>query len=208
MTRTCFRAVTCGEKLRNVEPQKQCALLMVAVSSRFQRGRATSWIRLSARWSGGTAPTTRLVEWMASQWFDRAGSARLPHGPTNCSSGRALSRAPLSVALGILFSNTHPLLPPRMNARFLLLVLIVVGGCSREQTNAATAAVGKSYNLSYRDNVIKNWQAKVSSSTVCALFKDRFRTAGERYDNAANGAFVNDMMKIWEETKSAGCAAG
>lgn len=73
MTRTCFRAVTYGERLWNVEPQKQCVLPMVAALSRFQRGHATSWTRLSARWSGSTALTTRLVEWMASQWLDRAG---------------------------------------------------------------------------------------------------------------------------------------
>ena len=93
-----------------------------------------------------------------------------------------------------------------MNIRLLLLVL-VLAGCSREQSNAAAAAIGKSYNQSYRDNVIANWQAKVSSTPACAPIKERFRTAGERYDNAANGAFANDMMKIWEETKSTGCAA-
>jgi len=39
------------------------------------------------------------------------------------------------------------------------------------------------------------------------LFKERFKTAGERYDNAANGAFANDMSTVWEATKVAGCAA-
>jgi hypothetical protein len=33
-----------------------------------------------------------------------------------------------------------------------------------------------------------------------------FKSAGERYDNAANGKFMNDMMKIREQAKSAGCA--
>lgn len=93
-----------------------------------------------------------------------------------------------------------------MNVRLLLLVLILAG-CSREQTNATASAIGKSYNQSYRDNVIANWQAKVASSPACASLKERFRTVGERYDSAANGAFVNDMIKIWEETKSTGCAA-
>ena len=93
-----------------------------------------------------------------------------------------------------------------MNARLLLLVLILAG-CSREQTNAAASAVGNAYNRSHRDAVIANWQAKVASYPACAPLKERFRSVGERYDSAANAAFATDMMKIWEETKSRGCAA-
>lgn len=88
--------------------------------------------------------------------------------------------------------------------RFLLLVLILAS-YSKEQTNATAAALSNPYNQSYRDNVIKNWQARVANSQACAAFKERFKTEGERYDSAANGAFVNNMMKIWEEAKSAGC---
>lgn len=92
-----------------------------------------------------------------------------------------------------------------MNIRVVFLLLLI-SACSREQTNVAVGALGKAYNSSYRDDVIKNWQAKVSSSPHCVPFKERFKVVGERYDSAANGAFVNDMMKIWEETKSSGCA--
>jgi len=88
-----------------------------------------------------------------------------------------------------------------------LSVFLLVTGCSPEQRNSAVSAASKSYLTSNRDGVIKNWQDKVSPSPACQDFKTRFKTAGERYDNAANGAFMNDMMKIWEATKTANCAA-
>ena len=88
-----------------------------------------------------------------------------------------------------------------------LLMLCILAGCSREQTAAIGNSVAKSYNESYKDNVVKNWQAKVASTHACSEFKDRFQTVGSRYDNAANGLFIGDMMKIWDATKAAGCAA-
>jgi len=72
---------------------------------------------------------------------------------------------------------------------------------------AAAKAVSKPYLQDNRDNIIKNWQSKVSAAPACAEFKNRFKAAGERYDNAANGAFMGDMSKIWEATKAAGCAS-
>ena len=89
----------------------------------------------------------------------------------------------------------------------VLLFMLVLAGCSREQTNEITASVAKSYLASTRDNNIKNWQARVASTPACAEFKDRFKTAGNRYDNSANGMYVNDMDAIWKATKTAGCAA-
>lgn len=80
-----------------------------------------------------------------------------------------------------------------------------MASCSREQADAAASAIGQSYHLSYRDGVIKNWQAGVANHPHCAHFKEMFKSAGERYDNAANGKFMNDMMKIREQAKSAGC---
>lgn len=88
-----------------------------------------------------------------------------------------------------------------------LAVLIVMFGCSREQVASASSTAAKSYNESYRDNVIKNWQARVSPAPTCVEFKNRFKTAGERYDNAANGMFMQDVLKIWDATKAAGCNA-
>jgi len=93
-----------------------------------------------------------------------------------------------------------------MNIPIILLAVILVG-CSPEQSSSAVSAVTKSYTESYRDNVIKNYQARVTNAPSCAQFKERFKTVGERYDNASNGAFVNDMMKIWEATKAANCNA-
>lgn len=88
-----------------------------------------------------------------------------------------------------------------------LLALCILASCSREQTAAVSGSVTKTYLESSRDNTIKNWQAKVASTPACAEFKNRFQASGRRYDNAANGGFANDMLKIWEATKRAGCAA-
>jgi len=93
-----------------------------------------------------------------------------------------------------------------MNIKFILLALILVG-CSPEQSSATVSTVTKSYIESYRDNVIKNYQTKVMNSPSCIQFKERFKTIGERYDSASSGAFMNDMMKIWEATKTASCSA-
>ncbi len=90
---------------------------------------------------------------------------------------------------------------------FALFFLLVLAGCSREQTLEIGASLGKSYNVSYRDGVIKNWQAKVASAPACLGFKERFKAAGTRYDSAANGMFVQDMTTVWSDTKAAGCAA-
>ena len=90
---------------------------------------------------------------------------------------------------------------------FVVLLLLISTGCSREQTLEIGVSLGKSYNISYRDNVISNWQARVASTPACMSFKDRFKAVGTRYDNAANGMFVQDMTKVWSDTKAAGCAA-
>jgi hypothetical protein len=89
----------------------------------------------------------------------------------------------------------------------VLFLLCGVVACSREQATAAANGVGKSYLESNRDSIIRNWQARVASTPQCAQFKDRFLAAGSRYDNAVNGMFVGDMLKIWDATKAGGCAA-
>lgn len=88
-----------------------------------------------------------------------------------------------------------------------LFMLCVLAGCSREQATPIINSVAKTYNESYRDNVIKNWQAKVAPTPACAEFKGRFQTVGSRFDNAVNGSFIGEMTKVWEATKAAGCAA-
>lgn len=94
-----------------------------------------------------------------------------------------------------------------MKVSNLLLMLCVMAACSREQTTAAGSAAAKSYHESNRDSIIKNWQAKVASTPVCAEFKERFRIVGSRYENAANASFSIEMSNVWEATKAAKCAA-
>lgn len=89
--------------------------------------------------------------------------------------------------------------------RHYLLAAVLLIGCDQQQAASVAEAVGRAYNTSYRDNVIKNWQNKVSDAERCASFKARFRAAGVRHESAASGAFVGDMTKIWEEAKAAGC---
>jgi hypothetical protein len=89
----------------------------------------------------------------------------------------------------------------------LLLVLCVLTACSREQTAAAGNSAAKSYLESNRDNIIRNWQAKVASTPGCAGFKEQFRAVGSQFDNAANATFSIEMSKIWEAAKQAKCAA-
>lgn len=93
------------------------------------------------------------------------------------------------------------------SAAFLVVTSLLFAACSREQTVSAVSKAGKTYNEVYRDDVIRNWQARVATTPRCAEFKEKFGTVGQRYDDAANGAFVTDMTKVWEETKAAGCAA-
>jgi hypothetical protein len=88
----------------------------------------------------------------------------------------------------------------------LLLILCLLTACSREQTAAAGNTAAKSYLESNRDNIIKNWQAKVAPTPSCAEFKEQFRSVGNRYDNAANASFSIEMSKVWEATKAAKCA--
>jgi hypothetical protein len=83
--------------------------------------------------------------------------------------------------------------------------LFALGGCSRETNMAVGKVVADSYNASYKDGVVKNWQSKLDSDVRCSEFKSRFKAAGDLYDNAANGAFAMDMMKIWEDAKKAKC---
>lgn len=90
---------------------------------------------------------------------------------------------------------------------YAVLFFFVLTGCSREQAIEINASVAKSYLQSSRDNNIKNWQARVATTPACAEFKYRFKTAGNRYDDSANGMYMNDMGTIWEATKAAGCAA-
>lgn len=89
----------------------------------------------------------------------------------------------------------------------LMLLLYVLTACSREQTAAAGNVAAKSYLESNRDNIIKNWQAKVISEPRCAQFKEQFRTVGSRFDNAANASFSIEMSKVFEATKQARCAS-
>ncbi len=89
----------------------------------------------------------------------------------------------------------------------LLLAVCVLTACSREQTAAAGNPAAKSYLESNRDNIIKNWQAKVASTPNCAEFKEQFRAVGSRFDNAANASFSIELSKIWEAAKQAKCAA-
>lgn len=89
----------------------------------------------------------------------------------------------------------------------LLAIIPTLGfaGGPREQFNPAVNSAGKSYNQSYKNNVVKNWQLKVADTPQCRRFKDRFKIAGDRYDDALNGGFHMDMMKIWEDVKRAHC---
>lgn len=66
-------------------------------------------------------------------------------------------------------------------------------------------SIGASYNTSYRDNVIKNWQNRVADTAECASFKARFKAAGDRHESAASGAFVTDMQKIMNGVKASHC---
>lgn len=89
----------------------------------------------------------------------------------------------------------------------LFLVLCILTACSREQSAAVGGAAAKSYLESNRDNIIKNWQAKVAPTPGCAVFKEQFRAAGSRYDSAAAASFHTDMTRVWEAAKAAKCAA-
>ena len=94
-----------------------------------------------------------------------------------------------------------------MMARSALVAvaLLVTTACSREDVLKTAAAGGTSYNTSTRDNIIKNWQAKVFEKPECTQYRERFKVAGAKYDSAANGAFQADMQQIWDATKKAGC---
>lgn len=89
----------------------------------------------------------------------------------------------------------------------LLFVLCALGASSGEQAAFADNPASKLYHQSNRDNIIKNWQAKVASSSRCDGFKEQFRVVGSRFDNAANASFSIEMSKIWEAAKAAKCAA-
>lgn len=89
----------------------------------------------------------------------------------------------------------------------VLIVFCILTGCSREQLVSIGNSVGKSYNESNRDHIIEGLQAKVASTPACAEFKGRFKTAADHYGDAANGAFMQDMQKVWDATKAAGCAS-
>lgn len=87
----------------------------------------------------------------------------------------------------------------------VVLAVFLLEACNQQQASSTAEAVGKAYNVSYLDNVIRNWQNKVADTDRCASYKARFEAAGSRYESAATGGFVNDMMKIWEEAKAANC---
>lgn len=93
-------------------------------------------------------------------------------------------------------------------ALFAVAALIFgLDGCSREDVSAIASSTGATYNASYKNNVVKNWQSKVPNGPRCLKFKDRFKASGDRYSDAANGAFAMDMMKIWEDAKAVGCGS-
>lgn len=92
-----------------------------------------------------------------------------------------------------------------MKTLYLLIAVLMLVGCNKQQASTDAIAVGKAYNISYRDNVIKNWQSRVSDAERCAQFKARFKVSGERHESAASGAFVMDMMNVWKDAQAAGC---
>ena len=96
----------------------------------------------------------------------------------------------------------------KKTALFVAVALTgALSGCSRQDARAIATSAGASYNASYKDNVVRNWQAKVAAGGRCQEFRDRFKAAGDRYNDAANGSFAMDMMKIWESTKAAQCGS-
>jgi uncharacterized protein YceK len=90
---------------------------------------------------------------------------------------------------------------------FAVALTCALSGCSRQDAGAIATSAGASYNASYKDNVVRNWQAKVAAGGRCQEFRDRFKAAGDRYNDAANGSFAMDMMKIWESAKAAQCGS-
>jgi hypothetical protein len=98
-----------------------------------------------------------------------------------------------------------------MNQKKMWVALLVIipalgfAGSPSEQFNSVVNSAGTSSSQSYKNNVVKNWQAKVADTPQCRRFKDRFKIAGDRYDDALNGGFHMDMMKIWEDVKNAHC---
>lgn len=99
---------------------------------------------------------------------------------------------------------------PEMKKTALFAAVAVIwalSGCSRQDVRAIATSAGASYNASYKDNVVKNWQAKVAAGGRCQEFRNRFKAAGDRYNDAANGAFAMDMMKIWDSAKAAQCGS-
>ncbi len=89
---------------------------------------------------------------------------------------------------------------------FMMLAGLIVTGCSREETVSIGMSAAQTYNKSYKDGVVTNWVARVDSSPACRDFKERFKMVGARYGDAANGMFMQDVQKVWESTKAAGCA--
>ena len=87
----------------------------------------------------------------------------------------------------------------------IVLCSVAISACSREDVLKTSTHAGASYNTSNRDAIIKNWQAKVFEKPECTQFLERFKAAGEKYDNAANGSFQTDMQKVWMDTKLAKC---
>ena len=90
---------------------------------------------------------------------------------------------------------------------YILIFVLILVGCSREQILEGVAVIAKNEQVSYRNNVIRNWQNRVVDSPACIGFKESFKVTGTRYDNAVNGKFMNDMTSIWSNVKAAGCAA-
>ena len=92
-----------------------------------------------------------------------------------------------------------------MKTFYLLVAILMLVGCNKQQATTTAIAIGKSYNTSYRDDVIKDWQSRVSDTERCAQFKARFKAAGERHESAASGVFVEDMKSVWKDTQAAEC---
>lgn len=90
----------------------------------------------------------------------------------------------------------------------IILAAAAVGlfaACSQEDAVQGLQSAGKSYNASYRDKVIANWQARVRDDEPCKHFKQRFYQTGIRHESAASGKFVNDMQTVLNDVKASGC---
>jgi hypothetical protein len=78
-------------------------------------------------------------------------------------------------------------------------------GCSQGQIDSSANPAAQKYNESHRDNVIRNWQNRISDGPECSQFKERMKVAGERHTSAASASFTSDLMKVKDAAKAANC---